>query len=648
MLTTALSVTSKGAFSILAEPMTREVLDKWCERGILGLALSILVFGPLAMGAVDPPAFLIIQGLTLGVMLLWGARFWLSARPQLLWPPICWAVTAFTLYAIARYFTSDIEYVARQELIRVLVYASLFFAVLNNLHRQNSVQLFTFTLIFVAMVVAAYAIWQFVTGSTRVWNVNTPYKHQGTGTYISPNHLGGFLEMLLPLGLTYALTSRVKTVGKVFVGYAALMIVAGIGVTVSRGTWISTFLVLLLLFGMLGLHRTYRLPALVFLLAIIGTGVYFIPRTFSIQSRFRELISNGKLNDDLRFALWRPAIQLWKENPWWGAGPGHYDYRFRQYRPEIVQARPVHAHNDFLNTLADWGLAGTVLVASAWLLFYAGVLRTWRFVRGTPRDLGNRPSNKFAFVLGGSLGLLALLFHSVVDFNMHIPANAILAIALMALLSSHLRFVTEDYWVKVNRWGKIAITAVVLAGSVYLAQQGWRHKTEYAWLTRAERAHRFSAAQAKLLMGAFAAEPMNAETAYSIGEAFRIQSLEGGADYRELANTAMEWYGRCIKLNPYDGYGFLRYGMCLDWVERSLESAPYFDHAEQLDPNGYYTVANIGLHYVELGNYAAAKPWFERASRLEWEKNEIARNYLEISNAKLMEGATNDFRPRIR
>ena len=187
-----------------------------------------------------------------------------------------------------------------------------------------------------------------------------------------------------------------------------------------------------------------------------------------------------------------------------------------------------------------------------------------------------------------------------------------------------------------------------MAGSAYLGQQGWRHAAESAWLKRALRAPIFSPAQVKLLERAFAAEPMNAETAYSLGEAFRIQSLEGGSDYRELANTAMAWFGRCIKLNPYDGYGFLRYGMCLDWTERSSESAPYFDHAEQLDPNGYYTVANIGLHYVELGNYAAAKPWFERATRLEWENNEIARNYLEISNAKLIEAATNDFRARIR
>src|SRR5262245_49573836 len=121
--------------------MNREVLDRWCERGILALVLSILAYGPLAFGAVRGLEFGIITGLTAGVIMLWAIRLWISPRPQLLWPPICWAVLAFSIYAIARYFTSDIEYVARYEVLRVLVYAFLFLAILNNLHRQESTQI---------------------------------------------------------------------------------------------------------------------------------------------------------------------------------------------------------------------------------------------------------------------------------------------------------------------------------------------------------------------------------------------------------------------------------------------------------------------------------------------------------------------------
>jgi tetratricopeptide (TPR) repeat protein len=257
-----------------------------------------------------------------------------------------------------------------------------------------------------------------------------------------------------------------------------------------------------------------------------------------------------------------------------------------------------------------------------------------------------RNSNKFAFVLGASLGLAAILVHSVVDFNMHIPANAILAITLMALLSSHLRFATDRYWVTVKPWGKVVASVAVLASLGYLGQQGWRHTNEYVWLQRAAGAPAFSPAQAACLKEAFTAEPMNAETAYAIGDAYRVQSAEGGSNYIELAEEAREWFGRSIKLNPWRGDGYLRYGWCLDWLGRTAESAHYFELASQMEPNGYFVTANIGLHYVQAGDFAAAKPWFERSLNLEPD-NPIARSYLQIVKSRLQEAATNEISAKL-
>src|SRR6266536_4410678 len=143
--------------------MIRESLDNWCEKGILLLVLAILVFGPLATGAVRPGEFLVIQGLTMAAALLWLFRFWLNPGHRLLWPPICWAVVAFVIYAILRYQQADIEYVARQELIRIVVYALLFFVILNNVARQESTQFVSCVLIFLAMAISMYAIYQFAT-----------------------------------------------------------------------------------------------------------------------------------------------------------------------------------------------------------------------------------------------------------------------------------------------------------------------------------------------------------------------------------------------------------------------------------------------------------------------------------------------------
>jgi len=640
---TTIRVTVKAAICMLTAVMNRELLDQWCERSILGLVLAILVFGPLAFGAVPTPAFLVIQALTLGVMVFWGARFLIQERPKLLWPPICWAVVAFTVYAIGRYLTADIEYIARQELIRVLVYAFLFLAILNNLHRQETTQIISLVLIFLAMVIAFYALYQSITGSNRVWYVlNTTYPHRGTGTYICPNHLGGFLEMILPLGLAYTITSRVRPVLRVLLGYASLAILAGIVVTLSRGSWVSTALSLLLFFGVLVFNRAHRLASLLFLVVLVGAGVFMFSRSIIFQSRLKQLGVPARIEEDTRIALWRSALRVWQENILWGVGPAHYDCRFRKYRPEAIQLHPAWAHNDFLNALAEWGLVGSGLVATAWGLLGLGVIKTWPSARGSPKDLGGKTtSNKLAFVLGASVGLVAILIHSGCDFNMHIPANAILTVALMALLSSHLRFATEQYWVKAGSWIRPAAVLVLSAGAVYMGSQGWIQAREYLCLRQAEAAPNFSPARVASLKKAFAIEPMNPETCYAIGEAFRVQSSEGGQNYPELASQAMEWFDRGIKLNRWSSHCYLRYGWCLDWLDRTAESEPYFDRAVELDPKGYFTLASMGLHYVQLENYAAARPWFEYSLRLQWEDNPISRNYLQIVNSRLMEGAGN-------
>jgi O-antigen ligase len=636
--------------------MNRDACDRWCERGILGLVLGILVLGPLALGAVRNLEFAVLQGLTVGVMVLWLVRVWLAERPRLLWPPICWAVMACVIYVAIRYHYADVEYLARLELIHVLVYAFLFLAILNNLHRQETIQIITFTLLFLGMVIAFYAIYQFLTGSNRVWVFVKPYPHRGSGTYINPNHLAGFLELLLPLGLAYTLTSRLKPVVKVIIGYVSLALVAGIGVTVSKGGWIATGLALVLFFGLLFFQRRYRVPAIALMILLAAGCALAYPQSVFFKLRLKQMFNQkGNVNDELRYSVWKPALRMWHENVWWGVGPGHFNTRFRAYRPEGIQLSPEYAHNDYLNTLADWGAVGTALVLAAWVLLLIGVIQTWSSVRLSSGELGGKSgSNKFAVVFGASVGLVAILLHSVVDFNMHIPANAILAVTMMALVTSHLRFATEAYWLRLRLWFKIPATLVVLAVGVYLADQAYRQASEFVWLSRAGGVPGFSAEQVKFLTRAVSVEPMNPLTAYQLGEAYRRQSQEGGqhyqgqegVDYRKLSQYAMDWFQRSMNLNRWDSRPWVGYGWCLDWLDRQAESGPYFWHAEELDPNNYYNLNNIGLHYVQLGDYAAARPFFERSQALAYEDNPIAHSYINLCLARMEEAATNEIAAR--
>lgn len=640
--------------------MNRETLDRFCERGILGLVLALLVFGPLSAGAVRTQEFVVLLGVMAAVLVLWGVRLWLSARPKFLWPPVCWCVLAFALYAIGRYLTCDIEYVGRLELLRVVVYTALFFAILNNLHSQEATQIITLTLVFLGLALALITVWQYLSRTDKVpalsawlesvffahkrWYFTRLYAPRGSGTYINPNHLAGLLEMLLPLALAFALAGRNKPVLKVALGYTALVILVAIGMSGSRGSWAATGGALLIFFAVLASHRSYRLPSLVMMVLLVGVMVYFAARSPALKLRAEQTFTAGRVELDVRYYLWNSTVQMWRDHPWFGVGPGHFDYRFRAYRPPSVQLRPDRAHNEYLNLLADWGVIGAAIIGTMLVALFAGVVKTWRHVRRSEREFSSNLSNKFAFVVGATAGLIALLGHSAVDFNLQIPANAVLAATLMALLSSHLRFATEAYWFGAGPAFKVLASVVLLAGAVLFAQQSVRLGREYVWLERAGTRQNFSDEKIALLEKAFAAEPKNSETAFGIGEAYRVQSSEGAANYPELGEQAILWLGRGTNCNPYDDRILVAMGQCLDWLDRTNEARACFGRADELDPNGYWTSAYIGRHYVAIEDAAAARTWLERSLWLQRTNNQVAESYLEIANRKLLDAATNQTR----
>jgi O-antigen ligase len=617
--------------------MDRERLDDWCEWGIVGLVMAILVFTPLAIGSVRPQEFLVVQWLTVALVAVWGARFYVNPKHRLLWPPVCWAVLAFVAYAVGRYLTADIEFVARQELIRVVVYAVVFYAVLHNLHKQEWTQLVVLTLVSLAMLMSMYAIYQFLADVDYVWTFEKPagYKKRGSGTFICPNHLAGYLVMVLPLAVACLLTGRFGVMTKVFLGYATLVIVAGITVTFSRGGWMAAGAGALVVFVWLLAQRDYWKQTAILLVVILGMfSMIFVQARLSPNRHERFTVAAQV--EDVRFKLWDSAWKIWQAHLWFGAGPAHYEARFPQYRAadSLAQGeeamRPLRVHNDYLNTLADWGLAGAALVLAVWALFYWQVFRVWKFVQRGQNDLGAKRSNKFSFVLGGAAGLAAILVHSFMDFNMHIPSNALLAVTLMALVSSHYRFSSERYWHTVRLPLRIPVTLVLVGALAFLGLQTARRTQELVRLSEARRKAPNSDAQIAALKRAFAVEPMNFETAQRIGEAYRLQSFQGADGYEDLARQAMQWLDTAIRLNPYSALTRIRYGMCLDWLGRHPEAAEYFAKALALDPNGYSTLAHMGWHHLQREDYDQARGWFEKSLRMNSTSNWIASNYLQL------------------
>ena len=299
--------------------------------------------------------------------------------------------------------------------------------------------------------------------------------------------------------------------------------------TFSRGGWAAAGIGLSALLGVLLGRRNHRIPAFLLLVVLLGGGSFvaknYLAKSLTYMHRVEGTLDNAQNTLDFRRDMWMAAEKMWLDNFWSGAGPAHYDYRFRQYRAEHVQARPDRAHNDYLNLLADWGTVGGIIVLSGITVFAAGLLQTRRHAGRSENNFSGGMSNRLAFFIGSSAGLLALAAHSFVDFNLHIPANAILGVTLLALLSSNLRFATERYWVNIRSPAKILVTVTLAGGIFYLGAQGFRRADETLWLARAQNPDLLLLQRAALLEKAFVAEPMNFQTSYDIGEFYRIQSF---------------------------------------------------------------------------------------------------------------------------
>jgi hypothetical protein len=131
--------------------------------------------------------------------------------------------------------------------------------------------------------------------------------------------------------------------------------------------------------------------------------------------------------------IWKVGRQIWQEHPWLGGGAASYSVLFDRHRPRGFTNDANWAHNDYLNTLSDYGVAGFLLWTAAGVgLLWLG----WRAVRRTRRESTSvqQVFDLWKWRLGLLLGLLAFAFHLGVDFHTKIPALAFAAAIAAALL----------------------------------------------------------------------------------------------------------------------------------------------------------------------------------------------------------------------
>lgn len=614
-------------------------LEQWCDEAIVVLFAAVLILMPTLFGGTHTGAFVAAEILVGSSLTLWGLKLWLKSSHRLFFTPTVWAVLGLTAYAAFEYMRSPIEFSTRQEVLKTVLYCSIFFIFINNLRRRRHVKTFAFCLIGIATLISFYAIAQFLSGSTQIlWETQAPiYAHRASGTYICPNHLAGFLAMVAPLALALTLAGRLEQYQKLLLGFASLVLLAGVAVTISRGGYVAALAGVAVVLGIFFQRPKYRIPSLVAAGFLACGMIWFLMSSPpEIGSRLEQLTHPTQFQEG-RGALYQANLKMAAHTPLLGWSPGTYSTAIHQFLPENIQSDPVYAHSDYIQFFIEWGPVGLAGLLALMTLAAIGGTQAWKYVRQRGNSINPRDSTRTALFLGTAAGLIAISLHSLIDFNMHIPANAIVAVVLLAFLVSSLRFSNKSYWLKQSIPIRIIATLFILlfAGALF-----WSSSLTYkTWsLTSQAAAPELSVAEkAELLNRAQKLDEQNWQIALRRGNLLLHDALSQ-EDSRTLdwdLSQAANSYQLGLKQNKLEYRLFGGMSMVLTLMGKYDEAMLCSEEMMKLRPNGSDTSAIHGWCALYRGDYGLAVKYLERSIHLKNEGNDFAKDWYEIAVRRL-------------
>jgi O-antigen ligase len=330
--------------------------------------------------------------------------------------------------------------------IKFLAYLSAFLlaAYLFDSRKRKSTLLRI--LILLGCFEAVYGIVQYLTGWQNIFTYTKQFDlEEATGTYINRNHFAGLLELILPFVVASVFYSfeiwserrhpsvnrhsslRPSSLGFRPVFYLLLLVIMVVPLVFSRSRGgILAALFSIVFVALLAQLRTRRkvwmLGIFLFLVCVMGYGLWI--GLDPVLARFEQMRGPGYLQLEGRVAIWKDALRLVRDYPLAGTGLGTFGPAFRRYQTNLVGNYVDHAHNDYLEFAADTGLLGAAL------LFLPIVCL---FIKMIICFLGDPRRYRRAVTLACVGSTLALLIHSITDFNLQIPANALIFAVVLGI-----------------------------------------------------------------------------------------------------------------------------------------------------------------------------------------------------------------------
>ncbi|HTI70294.1 MAG TPA: O-antigen ligase family protein [Candidatus Limnocylindria bacterium] len=558
--------------------------DDVLEWATASLAIASVAVAACLFGAFDSAYYMFSAGLIALASAVWLVRLWTNSQQRLLLLPIVWPLLLFLGYAIYRHQHSEIPYFSRIELAQTVVFALLGCLTVQNLQRQSVLKWGTAALVSVGVLLSAVAIFQCIRQSDTVFGATKSiiYRHRFGATFMNPNHLAGFLIPILSLSLSHLLLGRGGPKTRILYGYASVVILGGIGVTMSRAGWAGAAVTILCLGLWLARRPALRLPLAVGAVVLVGAVSFVLSNTKGAGARLDGLLDKGSKNSGYsRPWIWEPAWRMWNDHELLGVGAGQFDVHFPEYRPSVIQTAPEFVHNEYLNILVDYGAVGAVIALGGLVVAIWTVASGSKHMERGLSDLGTRGSNRTAFYVGAWAGLSGFAVQCIFEFDLHIPALALEVALVAGGLFSLMRYASERYWIRPHWALRIAITGAVIGAWWWTGPVVLRAAAENRRILDGTKGVKLRDVYLSNLRSALAIEPGNPNNYYLLGEGLRQLSWDGDENWRDYAGEAAEVLKKGTDINPHDSRMWLSLALTAGWLGDTNSASRYFDEASR-------------------------------------------------------------------
>ena len=385
----------------------------------VGLCM-LIAFSVLAFGTVQVWSESILEMGAALLFVYWALVAWRTADAKIEWNPLNVPLLGLIGIGLLQllFHGSAYPFLTRVQLLKLAAYFIVFFLSAQAFRSRGDLTMLAWCVIIFCFAVSVLTIIQhFTAGQTIYWveqvNGSEPY-----GPYVNRNHFAGFVELTLPAGLALMAFRGLRRDVMPLMALFTIVPVGALVLSGSRGGLIGFTFELCILGWMMRKQGALRSGRMAVVGAVAIVALFFV--TWVGAGRTIEKFSALKSPEvtlGRRMAMARGAMHIFLDHPLKGSGLGTVVAVYPRYETDYDGRVVEHVHNDYLETLAETGLAGGLCGAAfLWLLW------------GAVRKKLSEEQGHFSLGLhvGAAMAVGGMLVHSLVDFNLQLPANALL------------------------------------------------------------------------------------------------------------------------------------------------------------------------------------------------------------------------------